>query len=342
MTRVPRVVVLGATGVIGSREAERLVADPACEVVAVAAAGTTLPLLAYQAVALGVYGVALAQGDLPAVHAALEEANARAGTHVRPEILVGHDTATHAAAAGVDTVINAIRGAAGVDPSIAALRSGAHLRVANTETLLAAGLLAPSLRDGERLSQRLTLLNPRLDGIQEALEGGGAERVILTVRTPRPGRRRTTAMVDALTGLGAGLALLELRAITDIPIDIVRHDGPITAIVEREGGHVVLTGRRRGARLDRPRTLTFEPTSSAGFDLAASAAEAEGTYPLVLHAANEVAAAAHLAGELPADAVLDVVAEVLDLHDDPGLALPHLAPTARWAAQAARAAVARR
>src|SRR5699024_10996260 len=111
----------------------------------------------------------LHDADLREAHAALDAANTRAGTNVRPEALIGPDAVAHAAGAGADTVVNTIAGIAGVVPSLAALETGAHLHVANTETLLSRDLLHQYLPPGTRLAEAITVLGPALAGIQSAL-----------------------------------------------------------------------------------------------------------------------------------------------------------------------------
>lgn len=340
MTTPLRVVVLGATGVMGSHEVERLAGDERCEVVALAAAGTNLNLLAYQAIELGVHGVAVGESDLTAVHAAFDAANEELGSNVRPEILIGQQTTTQAAGAGVDLVINAIAGSGGLAPSLAALRSGARLRVANTDTLLAADLLRAELPEGEHLRDRLTLLNPAVAGLLDGDEDAQITSVALLTRTPRAARRPTKETVDAQTGIGAGLTMLELRALTDAPITLWRHDGPITAIGELADGRSLLLADHT---LRRPaRSWDFEEATSPGFDLAVATAHQGGTYPLVLHAANTIAAHAHLEGAIPLAGVIGVVAEVLDRHEDPGLSEASAHASALWAKEQARTIIAAR
>src|SRR5690625_2251928 len=145
MSATRTAVILGSTGAVGTSQVERFAADPSTQVVALAAAGRNLPALARQAVQLGVYGLALAEADLAAVNLALDEANEDAGADVRPEILIGADTIVHAAGAGVDVVVNAIKGMDGVGPTLEGLRTGAHVETANTETLLSAALLTPEV-----------------------------------------------------------------------------------------------------------------------------------------------------------------------------------------------------
>ena len=75
----------------------------------------------------------------------------------------------------------------------------------------------------------------------------------------------------------------------------------------------------RGARLDRPRRLTFEPPDRVVFrclDLAYAAGRRGGSAPAWLSAANEVAVEAFLAGALSWSGIADVVAETLEAWRD--------------------------
>lgn len=72
-------------------------------------------------------------------------------------------------------------------------------------------------------------------------------------------------------------------------------------------------------------TWTFEPVDSATFpalDLARRAGEAGGVMPAVLNAANEVAVAAFLDGNLRFLQIVEAVADVLDEAHDAGLPAP--------------------
>jgi len=64
-------------------------------------------------------------------------------------------------------------------------------------------------------------------------------------------------------------------------------------------------------------TLTFEPVDTArfgAFQLGIDAGRTGGTAPAVYNAANEVAVAAILAGELGFPAITDVIAAALEAH----------------------------
>ncbi|HLS01291.1 MAG TPA: 1-deoxy-D-xylulose-5-phosphate reductoisomerase, partial [Beutenbergiaceae bacterium] len=63
MSAARNAVVLGSTGGMGAHTIESFASDPHTQVIALAAAGTNLDFLAYQAVELEVFGVALRTGE---------------------------------------------------------------------------------------------------------------------------------------------------------------------------------------------------------------------------------------------------------------------------------------
>ena len=146
-----RLVLLGSTGSIGTQTLEVLsrLGEHAPRVVALAAGGSRLELLARQAITWEVPVLAVTGGgeDLAGrLRQALRAAAAQAG---RPDpvttILTGPDAATTAVQAAElgagDTVVNGITGSVGLLPTLAALASGARLALANKESLVVGGPL---------------------------------------------------------------------------------------------------------------------------------------------------------------------------------------------------------
>ncbi len=165
-----------------------------------------------------------------------------------------------------------------------------------------AGARAPDLGDGRQDHDRLGDADeqgPRADR--------GPPPVRRSLRADR--RRRPPAVADPLAG----------------PPDRRRHARPhglpgharadlLRAALPRP--------RRRPARAPRPRRgrrahVRARPTPrpSAACALAREAGEAGGTAPCILNAANEVAVAAFLAGELPFSGIAEVVAGALEQID---------------------------
>lgn len=153
MPSFPRTVaVLGCTGSIGTQAEQVLLAHPDdFEVVALAAGGSNLGLLAEQVVRLRPRLVAVERGSRDDVVAAVDEAARRlARPAPAPEVLTGPDAATRAAACGADVVLNGITGAVGLRPTLAALEAGSVLALANKESLIVGGpLVAARARPGQ-------------------------------------------------------------------------------------------------------------------------------------------------------------------------------------------------
>ena len=220
-----RLVLLGSTGSIGTQTLEVLtrLGQTAPRVVALAAGGSRLELLARQAVAWEVPVLAVTGGgeDLAGhLRQALSTAAAETG---RPDpvttILTGPDaaaTAVEAAQLGSgDTVVNGITGSVGLLPTLTALRSGARLALANKESLVVGGaLVRQSLTrpgqvvpvDSEHSAIAQALASGRHEkGLTSPVISGRSEvrRLVLTASGgPFRGRSRET-----LTGISAAAAL---------------------------------------------------------------------------------------------------------------------------------------
>jgi len=141
-----RVVILGATGSVGTSTAEIVAgADGAFDVVAVAGGRDPLAL-AKVAQRLGARFAALAD---PARYAELKEA--LSGTGI--EAAAGADAVVEAALRPADMVMGAIAGTAGVEPTFAALSAGRTVALANKECLVCAGpaFMRAALAAGTRL-----------------------------------------------------------------------------------------------------------------------------------------------------------------------------------------------
>jgi len=220
-----RLVLLGSTGSIGIQTLEVLARlnQAAPRVVALAAGGSRLELLARQALAWDVPVLAITGGGeelAEHLREALAIAAAQAG---RPDpvttILTGPDAATTAVeTAGLgpdDTVVNGITGSVGLLPTLAALRSGARLALANKESLVVGGAL---VREALTRPGQVVPVDSEHSAIAQALASGRHERglispvvsghsevrrLVLTASGgPFRGRRR-----ESLTGISAAAAL---------------------------------------------------------------------------------------------------------------------------------------
>ena len=220
-----RLVLLGSTGSIGTQTLEVLsrLGAHAPRVVALAAGGSRLELLARQAITWEVPVLAVTGGgeDLAGrLRQALRAAAVQAG---RPDpvttILTGPDAATTAVqtaelGAG-DTVVNGITGSVGLLPTLAALASGARLALANKESLVVGGALVRQALtrpgqivpvDSEHSAIAQALASGRHEkGLTSPVLSGRSEvrRLVLTA-SGGPFRGRSRA---ELTGISAAAAL---------------------------------------------------------------------------------------------------------------------------------------
>ena len=244
-----RVVLLGSTGSIGTQAID--VADAAPErfrIVALAAGGSNLELLAQQAVHTRAEAVGCAAADLPTLHAHLRDAAAAAGvTGYEPELFVGASAATAVAAwPEADVVLNGITGSIGLEPTLAALAAGHLLALANKESLIvggelvrraaAPGQLVPVDSEHSALAQALRSgTHNEVDRLVVTASGGpfrGLKRADLANVTPeqalahptwKMGRMVTT---NSATMVNKALEVIEAHLLFDIPlerIDVVVH-----------------------------------------------------------------------------------------------------------------------
>ena len=165
------VVILGSTGSIGTQALDIIRRNPdRFRVVALAAGGGNLDLLARQAVEFGAAAVAVATPAAAAqLQAALrsvldlgrtERGASPAPPHplagqdatptptptpgAMPDVLAGPDAICEIAAWPADVVLNGVTGAAGLQATLAALDAGRTLALANKESLIIGGALVTS------------------------------------------------------------------------------------------------------------------------------------------------------------------------------------------------------
>jgi len=157
------VVILGSTGSIGTQALDIIRRNPdRFRVVALAAGGGNLDLLARQAVEFGAAAVAVATPAAAAqLQAALrsvldlgrtERGASPAPPHLpagrdatpMPDVLAGPDAICEIAAWPADVVLNGVTGAAGLQATLAALDAGRTLALANKESLIIGGPLVTS------------------------------------------------------------------------------------------------------------------------------------------------------------------------------------------------------
>jgi 1-deoxy-D-xylulose-5-phosphate reductoisomerase len=249
----PRTIaVLGSTGSIGTQAIDVVRAAPSrFRVVALAAGGDNVELLAQQALELKVEAVAVARAsavqDLQLAFYAQAATHGYAqGAYQVPKILAGPDAAAELAEYPCDVVLNGMTGSVGLRPTLAALAAGRTLALANKESLVAGGpLVQKAAKPGQ-----IVPVDSEHSALAQCLRGGReveVSRLVLTASGgPFRGRRReelaqvtvaqalahpTWAMgrvvtVNSATLMNKGLELIEAHLLFGTPyerIDVVVH-----------------------------------------------------------------------------------------------------------------------
>ncbi|KRE38447.1 1-deoxy-D-xylulose 5-phosphate reductoisomerase [Janibacter sp. Soil728] len=259
-----RVTLLGSTGSIGTQGLQVIEAHRDRFEVEVLSGGSNIGLLAEQAARHLPSLVAAATGTREELAAAIAAAADAAGiTGYTPEVIVGEEAATQAAAAPTDVVLNGITGAIGLRPTLAALRSGARLALANKESLIIGGPIVRELAapdqivpvDSEHSAIAQALRSGRADEVRKLVvtaSGGpfrGMDRAALREVTPAAalkhpnfamGRVITT---NSATLVNKGLELIEAHLLFDVPMDrieaVVHPQQIIHSMVEFHDGAVI-------------------------------------------------------------------------------------------------------
>ena len=203
MTTVRDVVLLGSTGSIGTQALDVVARAPErFRVVALAAGGADVELLAEQAVRTGAGTVAVAR---PEAESPLRDALARRCRSVgvpEPAVRAGPDAATEVAGLPADVVLNGMTGSIGLRPTLAALAAGTTLALANKESLIVGGpLVQRAAAPGQ-----IVPVDSEHSALAQCLRGGRASEVARLVLTASGGpfRGRTR---DQLTGVTPEQAL---------------------------------------------------------------------------------------------------------------------------------------
>lgn len=352
--RPPGVVVLGATGSIGSQTIEVATAL-GLPVVAIGARSPS-PKLADLAIAHPDARVLVAGGAGEERH----EFEQRVGRPVE----FGADAVVDGARTPDAVIVNGIVGAAGLKATIAGLESGNRVALANKESLVAGGPVvkqALSEHGGE-----LMPVDSEHSALFQCLAGEPPEsvsRLILTASGgPFRGRPANTLAevtpeealahptwdmgpritIDSATLFNKGLEVIEANHLFDVDYDrisVLVHPQSIlhSAVEFVDGswkGHLghpdmripiqyALTAPERAPSLARPfdlagLDLTFETPDAESFPalgLAYAAGREGGSSPAVLNAADEVAVAAFLDRRLGFLGIADVVASTLETAD---------------------------
>jgi 1-deoxy-D-xylulose-5-phosphate reductoisomerase len=350
----PPVVVLGATGSIGSQTIE--VATSLGIEIAALAARSPSPKLAELARSYPTARVLVAGGSSEE----REEFTRLVGRTVE----FGADSVIDAARIPGTIVVNGIVGAAGLRATIAGLESGNRVALANKESLVAGGPVvkrALAEHGGE-----LIPVDSEHSALLQCLAGEEPESVARLILTASGGPFRGRSLdslaevtpdealahptwdmgpritIDSATLFNKGLEVIEAHHLFDVDYDriaVVIHPQSIlhSAVEFVDGswkGHLghadmripiqyALTAPDRTPSLARPfdlagMDLTFEhpdPVSFPALDMAFEAGREGGSSPAVLNAADEVAVAAFLDGRLGFLGIAEVVSGTLETAD---------------------------
>lgn len=358
LVAMKNVVVLGATGSIGTQALEVISRSDELAVAGLSAHSSWEPLLE-AARDHGVPEVALS--DPQAAESASKAWNGRvlSGEQGVRELVAGSDA---------DLVLNGIVGSAGLGPTIVALTEGIDLALANKESLVVGGELVTQL--AEATGARIIPVDSEHSALFQLIRAeppGTVERLVLTASGgPFRGRSelgevtREEALahptwemggrisIDSATLANKGFEMIEAHHLFGVAyerIDVVVHPQSIvhSLIHLNDGASLAHLGRpdmrvpisyalHFPERADVPLepldlaelgTLSFERPDAEAFPclrLAREAGEAGGSAPCVLNAADEVAVEAFLSGRIAFTAIAEVIETTLD-------AMPLVTPT---------------
>jgi 1-deoxy-D-xylulose-5-phosphate reductoisomerase len=300
-----RVVILGSTGSIGTQALDIIRRNPdRFRVVALAAGGGNLDLLARQAVEFGAAAVAVAT---PGAAAQLQTAlralsklgrTERGASPASPLVLPGPDAICEVAAWPADVVLNGVTGAAGLQATLAALDAGRTLALANKESLIIGGPLVTSRAkpgqivpvDSEHSTIAQCLRAGRGSEVRRLVltaSGGpfrGWRREALTSVTPEQALAHPTwkmgplVTVNSATLVNKGLEVIEAHLLFGFGldrIDVVVHPQSIVhSMVEYADGATVIMASPPDMRLPISLSLGWPdrvPDAAPGLDWSAAA-----------------------------------------------------------------------
>jgi 1-deoxy-D-xylulose-5-phosphate reductoisomerase len=251
---VRRVSVLGASGSIGRSTIaviEELRANGAAIEVEAIAVGRDVDAAAEAARRLRPTFVAIADPELgSALREALAASQVQAASGAGPEAVI------EAGARPADWVMSAIVGAAGLAPTLAALRRGAHVAIANKESLVCAGplMIAEAKAHGSRIlpvdSEHNAIFQvlqdpAHVEGLTLTASGGPFRtwnKARMAAATPSEAKAHPNwAMgaknsIDSATLINKGLELIEASYLFDMPehaIDVLVHPQSIVHCLVR-------------------------------------------------------------------------------------------------------------
>src|SRR5207248_11226811 len=185
-----RIVILGATGSIGTQALEVVDGSSELEVVGLAAAHSWEPLVE-QARAHGVERIALAdEGAARRASEAWTDGEVLAGAEGLVALITDTDC---------DLVLNGLGGSAGLGPTVAALGEGIDLALANKESLVVGGELVVALAEGT--GARIFPIDSEHTALHQLIAGqppGAVERLTITA-SGGPFRGRHASELEDVT-----------------------------------------------------------------------------------------------------------------------------------------------
>ena len=345
-----KLVILGATGSIGTQALQIVAASDDLQVVGLSAGSSWEPLLE-----------GARQHGVPTVALADPEAASRARSAWDGRVLEGEEGIRELiAASGADLVLNGMVGAAGLGPTVVALSEGIDLALANKESLVIGGELTTAL--AEATGARLLPVDSEHSALFQLIAAeppGTVDRLVLTASGgPFRGRTDLTEVsvedalahptwrmggritVDSATLMNKGFEAIEAHLLFGVPyerIEVVIHPQSIVhSLIDLNDGatlaHLGYPDMRvpisyalhypERADVDVPRLdlatvgeLSFEEPDTETFAclrLALEAGRAGGSAPCVLNAADEVAVGAFLEGRIPFTAIAAAVEGTLN------------------------------
>ena len=345
-----RVLILGATGSIGTQALEIVTGHDDLEVAGLAV-GRDWQTAVAAARGSGVEAIAVADRQAAGEAAKEFDGNVLAGEEGARQLIGLTEP---------DIVLNGIVGAAGLGPTIAALSQGIDVALANKESLVIGGELVTAL--AEASGARLLPVDSEHSALFQLMEGQPADavqRIVLTASGgPFRGRTDLTGItveealahptwamggritIDSATLMNKGFEMIEAHHLFGLPYDqiavVVHPQSIVHSLIDLHDGATLahlgypdmrvpisfaLTWPSRAAvpveTLDLAQVgrLDFEepdPRTFRCLALAREAGEAGGISPCVLNAADEVAVAAFLDRKISFAGIPRVIEQTLE------------------------------
>ncbi|MBU6348209.1 MAG: 1-deoxy-D-xylulose-5-phosphate reductoisomerase [Actinomycetales bacterium] len=357
-----RVVILGATGSIGTQALDIVRQNPELfSVVGLGAGGSNLELLAKQVVEFSVPHVAIAD------ESGAQELTERIAALLpdgreMPTLLIGAQAIAELATLDCDVVLNGITGAAGLLPTVAALKAGHHLALANKESLVIGGRAVTSLAK----TGQIVPVDSEHSALAQCLWAGTASEVRKLILTASGGPFRNAnpsdlekvtaeqalnhptwsmgpvVTINSSTMFNKGLELIEAHLLFDIPIErievVIHPQSIVHSMVEFVDGSTIAQASPPDMHIpialglgwphrvpsssaacdwSAATSWTFEPVNHSLFpaiNLAKKVGQIAGTLPAAMNAANEVAVAAFLAGQIQYLDIMKLVNTTVEQH----------------------------